>query len=361
MMRDREANNAPRDFRDSREIRDRNPDSRNLDPRNLDSRNLDSRNPDSRNQDSRSLDSRDFRDSRETSSNESNYSANYMIEAISDPDLGRVEEERVKRFIELAAKQKITEFVDGIIGTNFALEHCVHYRKTYIIQKLFDCRNVDMKMKEKLAKHIINSQKDAVFYLARHNVGNFALRELIHCVDDDGIINEILESLKPDLIELSSNKFGCFIVQSLVNSLCDRDFAEMKKHFLGHRRLMNTICNSYGSRTMQKMISRMEYKELVGFVKVVKGELIEMACDQHGTYLVQKLLDLLDNDDIFHYFSTIIDNPLDGLRDCIDSFAGRTMLRKLLPRLPSSYITKYKDKLSHSYYQQVTTLLKQAG
>ena len=164
MMRDREANNAPRDFRDSREIRDRNPDSRNLDSRNLDSRNLDSRNPDSRNQDSRSLDSRDFRDSRETSSNESNYSANYMIEAISDPDLGRVEEERVKRFIELAAKQKITEFVDGIIGTNFALEHCVHYRKTYIIQKLFDCRNVDMKMKEKLAKHIINSQKDAVFY-----------------------------------------------------------------------------------------------------------------------------------------------------------------------------------------------------
>ena len=111
-----------------------------------------------------SIDSRDFRDSRETSSNESNYSANYMIEAISDPDLGRVEEERVKRFIELAAKQKITEFVDGIIGTNFALEHCVHYRKTYIIQKLFDCRNVDMKMKEKLAKHIINSQKDAVFY-----------------------------------------------------------------------------------------------------------------------------------------------------------------------------------------------------
>ena len=114
-------------------------------------------------------DSRDYRDNfRDNNSNfrdsESNYSANYMIEAISDPDLGRVEEERVKRFIENGNKQKIGEFIEGLISTGYALEHCVHYRKTYIIQKLFDCRNVDMKMKEKLAKHIINSQKDAVFY-----------------------------------------------------------------------------------------------------------------------------------------------------------------------------------------------------
>ena len=122
------------------------------------------------------------------------------------------------------------------------------------------------------------------FYLARHNVGNFALRELIHCVDEDNILNEILESLKPDLIELSCNKFGCFIVQSLINSLPERDFMELRKHFMGHRRLLSTICNSYGSRTMQKLASRMEYKELIGFVKLIKNDLVEITCDQHGTY-----------------------------------------------------------------------------
>lgn len=294
-------------------------------------------------------------------STESNYSANYMIDGLSDPDLGRVEEEKIKRFIERANHQKISEFIEALIESNRTLEHCVHYRKTYIVQKLFETKNVERRQKERLAKHILNFRNDAVFYLARHNVGNFALRELIQCVGQDDILNEIFEALKPDLVELSCNKFGCFIIQNLVNSLCDKDFMEMKNIFVNHRKLIHSICNSYGSRTMQKLVARLDYKELVGFVKKLREHLVEIACDQHGTYLVQKLLDLLDNDDIIHYFTNIIDNSMDGLRDCIDSFAGRTLLRKLLPRLPNSYINKYKDKLSHSYYQQVTILLKHTG
>jgi len=126
---------------------------------------------------------------------------------------------------------------------------------------------------------------------------------------NDEIKNEIFETLKKQIVSLSEDTFGNYVIQKIIFTgdikRIDYIFESLKEFFFG----LSTHQN--GCRVLQALIEVLgklkNYKKIQIIVDIlIKNNISSLFYDQNGNHVIQKIIDVLDGDNINDIYSTIL-------------------------------------------------------
>jgi pumilio RNA-binding family len=168
--------------------------------------------------------------------------------------------------------------------------------------------------------------------LAKDPYGNFLIQSMVTNAGD--YAHELFRSIFSEIVELSTNRFGCRVVQCLVDK-CPTDMAfALVDAFQGHEVLMTV--HSYASHVIQRIIQRHSPDVFAPLVdKFCEGTaLFAVVQDKFGCRIVQKLLDRL-------VYFTYKDAVIDGFS------------RRLLNKMTSPIVERALEFASNEYANYV--------
>jgi len=131
--------------------------------------------------------------------------------------------------------------------------------------------------------------------------GNHVIQKFIQSDPNGNIINPILKACKGNVTSLAINKFGCRIVQKLLQHSTDE-----QKHILVKQIIERTIplsYNAFGNYVIQFLLendSKMQ-KEIIA--RVYK-DLLKLSLNKYGSNVVEKCIlngDEIDRETLFNY------------------------------------------------------------
>jgi len=218
------------------------------------------------------------------------------------PDIVEISKDQFGNYV----IQKFFEFGDGVL-------------EPFIIQKLFgnvmqlSLHSFGCRVVQKAIEYSINSP-DVMAMLFReiqecHAIskcmydpnGNHVIQKFIQSDPNGNIINPILKACKGNVTSLAINKFGCRIVQKLLQHSTDE-----QKHILVKQIIERTIplsYNAFGNYVIQFLLendSKMQ-KEIIA--RVYK-DLLKLSLNKYGSNVVEKCIlngDEIDRETLFNY------------------------------------------------------------
>ena len=128
---------------------------------------------------------------------------------------------------------------------------------------------------------------------------------------NDEIKNEIFETLKKQIVPLSEDIYGNYVIQKILISRdskkIDFIFESLKELFFGLSKHQN------GCRVLQTLIQILselkDNKKIKIFVDIlIKNNISTLFYDQNGNHVIQKLIDVLDGENINYIYSTVLKN-----------------------------------------------------
>jgi hypothetical protein len=128
---------------------------------------------------------------------------------------------------------------------------------------------------------------------------------------NDEIKNEIFETLKKQIVPLSEDIYGNYVIQKILISRdskkIDFIFESLKELFFG------LSIHQNGCRVLQTLIQILselkDNKKIKIFVDIlIKNNISTLFYDQNGNHVIQKLIDVLDGENINYIYSTVLKN-----------------------------------------------------
>ena len=169
---------------------------------------------------------------------------------------------------------------------------------------------------------------------SKQNMLSYFIQYLFKKEDEDedenkNIKNELFESLKDDIFELSQDFYGNYVIQEIIN-LKDKE----KNDFIYNKFIDNDIvmlsCQKYGCRVLQKLMNYIDKEKIKLILEKIKNKLYELITNQNGYYVIQKIIEKLDGeiDDIYNEVFTNLDKLLNN-ENPYGSFIIQEILKKI--------------------------------
>lgn len=204
-----------------------------------------------------------------------------------------------------------------------AIEYCSHSPDiiAMLLREVQECDGISKCMYDPNGNHVIQrfiekapsfiidsimkAIKGNVTALAQNKFGCRIVQKLLqHSTDDQKriLVKQIIERTIP----LSSNPYGNYVIQFLL----DNDSKAQKEIFARvYKDLLKLSLNKYGSNVVEKCIVKGDASDREFFFNYVlpkqshkNSRLVEMSKNEYGNYVIQKMIELA-NEDQLHRFS----------------------------------------------------------
>ncbi|CAH8309260.1 unnamed protein product [Eruca vesicaria subsp. sativa] len=136
----------------------------------------------------------------------------------------------------------------------------------------------------------------SVDLMGKDQIGCRFLQKL---VDEGLFLHSLFLEVINNVVELSMDPFGNYLVQKLLDA-CDEEQRTMMVSFLTSRptELLKICLNNYGTRVVQKMIETVKTKQQIGMVKSgLKPGFLSLVKDLNGNHVIQTCLTTLSPND----------------------------------------------------------------
>ena len=152
-----------------------------------------------------------------------------------------------------------------------------------LIQKVYEEGDDDIKnlIFEKLRPEILTLSED--------NYGNYVIQKVIVSKDEEKN-NIIMESLKGKIYELSLDNHGCRVLEKLITVTNEKNLAQITLELNNQDRFIKCCEDNNGNHVVQCLIQYLKEGEDNGFFDLVIQNIIGLAKDQYGVYVIKALL-----------------------------------------------------------------------
>jgi hypothetical protein len=129
-----------------------------------------------------------------------------------------------------------------------------------------------------------------IFQLGQDQAGCRFLQEKIES-DPEKIVPIFFKSMMPNLLSLIKDPFGNYLVQKLFPHLSPDNFVIILKEISDH--ILDIGSNNHGTRVLQNIIDYLSTPELLtSFSNIIKPQIISLLKEMHGLHIINKLLSL---------------------------------------------------------------------
>ena len=173
--------------------------------------------------------------------------------------------------------------------------------------------------------------KNAVIY-SRENMLSCFIQYLLennYEEGNDNIKNQIFDSIKENIYDLSIDFYGNYVIQGI---LYNNDKAKNKYilNKLIEKDIYKLSLHTYGSRVIQKLIDNsLDYNDKKLIYEKLKNNLKELFLHQNGNHVIQKLIINLDEEDLDDIYNAVFKD----IKELIRNIYGSHIIQVLIFRL----------------------------
>ena len=189
-------------------------------------------------------------------------SANYVVQKLCEVAT-KEQQQRLLRFF-LADAKRVIEHANGC----------------RVLQKFIECtdtKNVDA---------LFVALKEKLIDLCRSLNGNHIVQRFIEILH--GRVDEIIEILKPHLVELGVDNCGCRVVQKLFDIMSIDKLEPLVGEVLKHAQRLAT--NQYGNYVVQSILKAERKEHVLALIKAFTGHFYEFSVHKFASNVIEKCI-----------------------------------------------------------------------
>ncbi|KAJ0987799.1 hypothetical protein J5N97_006155 [Dioscorea zingiberensis] len=186
----------------------------------------------------------------------------------------------VQKFFEHGTAGQIRELADQLNGHVLALSLQMYGCR--VIQKAIEVVDLDQqtKMVQELDGHIMRCVRD--------QNGNHVIQKCIECIPQDAI-QFIVSSFYDQVVMLSTHPYGCRVIQRVLEH-CD----DPKTQQIVMDEIMQCVCmlaqDQYGNYVIQHVLEHGKPEERSAIIKQLAGQIVQMSQQKFASNVVEKCL-----------------------------------------------------------------------
>ena len=241
-------------------------------------------------------------------------------------------------YININGKMKPLPSIDEIIKN--ASKYSKQSKYSCFIQYLFENEG------ENIREEIFESLKGDIVNLSKDFYGNYVIQGILEYYDEKkhDIFNKLVNTKV--IIELCSNKYSCRVIQKLVDVLDDNLIKVMIE--LINNNLYKLFIDQNGNHVIHKIIKKLDEKDLECIYNTALGNINSLIINQYGSHIIQELFTKLeDKEKIKIIIDKIYENDLVGL--CKDPYCNY-IIQTIIDNY-NEYIDKTFEKIKGNIYE----------
>ena len=201
---------------------------------------------------------------------------------------------------------------------------------------------------ENFKNKILDSIKEDLYDLSTNFYGNYVIQGILHNIDKEKnkyIFNKLI---KKDILKLCFNTYGCRVVQKLIeNSIGADEIREILKEIKENKKLKDFFLDQNGNHVIQKIIEKLNEGELTDIYNAVLEDIPKLVKNIYGSHIIEALLKKLQNkENIINIVDEIFKNDIFEL--CKDQY-GNYVLGVILDKNHEYVKTVFEKIKGHIY------------